>query len=254
MVENDKNPIQVADRLFGAVEYLAENGASSLMELANALSLNKSTMHRVLSSLEFMGYVTQDAQDGHYKLTFKIMRLAMQHMGQIDILEVVIPYLRKLMRETGETVHFVRREGMDAVYIHKVESNKNSIQMVSRIGYHIPLYRSGVGKAILATFGDSKIRKIWDKSEIVAMTPYTITEWDAFMAEIQAIRERGYALDNEENETGVRCIAVALELPDEMEEYALSISAPIGRMTDERIKELEGMILKVKEEINKEFE
>jgi len=88
--------------------------------------------------------------NGRYEPTFKVVDIANRIMGKVDIVQIVRPYLRKLMEATGETVHFVERDGIDAVYIDKVESLNNGIQMVSRIGSRIPLYCSGVGKAMVA--------------------------------------------------------------------------------------------------------
>ena len=218
-----KNPIQVAGRLFRTLELLAETGSAGLMELSSSLELNKTTAHRVLNSLIYMGYARQNPVSGKYEPTFKIVDMANKIMAKVDIVQTVRPYLRKLMEATGETVHFVERDGIDAVYIDKVESLNNGIQMVSRIGSRIPLYCSGVGKAMVAGMDEWEIEEIWNNSEIVRLTPFTVTDYDDFKAELQEIRERGYALDNEENETGVRCIACSLKEPMGSARHAFSI-------------------------------
>lgn len=244
-----KNPIQVAGRLFGALEFLADAGSAGLMEVSEALGLNKTTAHRVLNSLIYMGYAKQNAVNGRYEPTFKVVDIANRIMGKVDIVQIVRPYLRKLMEATGETVHFVERDGIDAVYIDKVESLSNGIQMVSRIGSRIPLYCSGVGKAMVAEMDGWEIEEIWNNSEIIRLTPYTITDHDDFKMELDEIRRRGYALDNEENETGVRCIACSLKEPAGGARHAFSISAPVSRMDNDRIRELADSVLKVREEI-----
>lgn len=148
-------------------------------------------------------------------------------------------------------MHLVRREGTEAVYIDKVESTVSSIRMVSRVGNRIPLYCSGVGKALLAELPDSEIEDIWNSSEIVSLTPYTVTKLPDLMERIATVRKVGYAMDDEENEEGVRCIAVSI--PDYHKEpvYALSISAPVSRMTDARIAELSVDVLAFKKELEK---
>ena len=245
----DKNPIQVADRLFGALELLAENGDAGVMEVSTALGLNKSTAHRVLNSLIYMGYARQNEETGRYEPSLKVVDLANQVMKHVDIVQVVRPYLRKLMELTDETVHFVERDGTDAVYIDKVESYRNGIQMVSRIGSRIPLYCSGVGKAIAAELDEHEVEEIWNRSRILPLTPYTITDFEAFRRELSEIRERGYALDNEENENGVRCIAVRLKDYTGSVKYAFSISAPVSRMDNERIRQLAGYVLEIKDQV-----
>ncbi len=253
----DKNPIQVAGRLFGALEYLAEHGACGLTELADALDLNKSTTHRIVSSLQYMGYVKQDTAGDKYEVTLKLVELSNHIIGKIDIIDLVRPKLRQLMERTGETVHFVRLEGSDVVYIDKVEANQNMVRMVSQIGSRIPFYRSGVGKAMAAQMRPERVKQLWGQCTIERMTPYTITNLEDFMDALEEVRRKGYALDNEENETGVRCIAVALNVHDTPSaedtepEYAISISVPINRMDNDRIRELSGYILSTKQDIEK---
>ncbi len=240
--KEEKNPIQVADRLFQAMETLASDGAMGLLELSNKLELNKSTTHRVLNSLIYMGYVRQDKETSKYSLSFKICGISSQLLTQIDIVSIARPLLKQLSSEIGETIHLVQRDGNQAVYIDKVESFSNSIRMASKVGYTVPLYCSGVGKALLAQMSDKKIKKIWKSSEIKTLTEHTITDFDTFMNEIAHIRELGYALDNQENELGVRCLAHSFKSFDGKNTYAISISAPIDRMTDSRIMELRDIV------------
>ncbi len=244
----EKNPIQVADRLFLTLELLCENAPMGLMEISTALGLNKSTTHRILNSLIYMQYVRQE-NSGKYSPTFKIVELAGKITSKVDIVHIIRPYLRKLMEMTGETVHLVEIDGTNAVYIDKVDSYANSIQMVSRIGRRIPLYCSGVGKALLAHMSDSEIHEIWEQSIIIQMTPHTITDFDSFMKELMEIRACGYAMDNEENEIGVRCVAASLEDLTHKAKYAFSISAPVLRMNSERTQQLAKDVLKIKKEM-----
>ena len=247
----DKNPIQVAGRLFGTLEYLAENGPSGLKDIAAAQDLNKSTAHRILTSLQYMGYVEQNPADEKYQATWKIVNLSSQIRQRYDIIEEARPYLVKLMEATGETVHFVMRSGTEAVYIDKVESHQNAVQMVSTIGSRIPLYCSGVGKAMLAVLPAEEAKHLWEESHIERRTSSTITRYDQFERELNRIRKRGYAIDDEENEQGVRGCAAALCREDGRADYAFSISAPINRMSDERIEEVSRLILSTKTEMQK---
>ena len=248
-MEESKNPIQVADRLFGAMEYLADHESASLMEVAEHLELNKSTAHRVLMSLSYMGYVSQNKVDGRYELTYKVVEVARKLMQDSSVVRRVHPYLQQLMRETGETVHLVQRDGSDVLYIDKVEATGPHFKMGSSIGSRIPMYCSGVGKAIAATLSDPEVEEIWAGSDIKNHTSYTITDYSEFQKTLAEVKTRGYALDNEENETGIRCIAVSLPLAGSTAEYAFSISAPIGRMPNSRIAELSVFMLETKKQI-----
>lgn len=248
-IREEKNPIQVADRLFLTMETLAQKGPMGLIELSNQMELHKSTVHRLLNSLIYMGYTRQDLETGKYSLTFKLLELSNQLLAHVDVIEIVRPYLKKLMRQTGETVHFVQKDGNYAVYIDKVESDQNSVRMVSKVGSRIPLYCSGVGKTMAAQMTEEQVRKMWAKSSIHALTPHTIVDCDEYLKTLEEVREKGYALDNEENELGVRCIAAGVTDYKGRPKYAFSISAPVSRMDDQRVEELAYYVLKMKEEI-----
>lgn len=244
-----KNPIQVSERIFHTIECLAQNGAMGLQELSTALDLNKSTVHRILNSLICMDYVRQDPETVKYSLSFKICGLSNQILSQNSMIDIARPFIKELSANSGETVHLVQLDGINATYIDKVEASQNSVRMISMVGKSIPLYCSGVGKAILADMPDTKIESIWKQSFIQQLTEHTVTRFVDFMNLIEETRRSGYALDNEENEIGVRCIAVSLKGYNGKSTYAISISAPKDRMSDARILQLREMILKTKHQI-----
>lgn len=244
-----KNPIQVSERIFHTIEYLAQSGPTGLQDLSNELDLNKSTVHRILNSLICMDYVRQDAETSKYSLSFKFCKISNQILSQNNMIDIARPYIKQLAESSGETVHLVQMDNIHAVYIDKVESPRNSVRLVSMVGKSIPLYCSGVGKAMLADMPDEKIHSIWEQSEIRKITEYTVTDFAKFQELIQDVRRNGYSLDNEENEAGVRCIAVSLKNFQGKPFYAISISAPKDRMDDSRIQELKKLILDTKEKI-----
>lgn len=250
---NEKNPIQVADRIFDVIESLSANGPTGLMELSTSLSLNKSTVHRILNSLIYMGYVKQDPSSAKYSLTFKIWEIASQLLTQIDIVDIAKPHLKDLVKQTGETVHLVQIDGLRAIYIDKVESYNNSVRLVSKVGKSIPLYCSGVGKALLSQMSEQEVQKIWESSTIQPLTNHTNVDYDKFLLKLEECRTKGYALDDEENEIGVRCIAACIKDYKGKPKYAFSISAPAGRMSDERIVELAKSVLDTKAKLEAEW-
>ncbi len=247
------NPIQSAQRIFDVLETLALMGPMGLMELSERLSLHKSTVHRLLLSLIYMGYATQE-ESGKYKLTFKIVELSEKILSKVDIASLVHPLLAGLANSCRETVHFVQRRGMEVFYLDKIAPlypQESAIRMASQVGLARPLYCSAVGKAILAELGEAEVKYIWSNSLIEKKTEHTITSYVELQKELNQIRQLGYALDNEENEIGVRCIAACVHNPKGEANNAFSISAPAGRMTDERILELAKDVLKTKIEIQK---
>lgn len=249
-----KNPVQSAERIFGVLETLAEFGPIGLMELSTRLGLHKSTVHRLLLSLICMGYVIQEEESGKYKLTFKVVELSEKVLSKVDIVSVVHPLIAELANDSRETVHFVQRRGMDVFYLDKVAPlypHESSIRMASQVGLLRPLYCSAVGKAILAEMKKEEVVYIWNNSLIEKKTEHTITTLPELQKELNDIRKNGYALDNEENELGVRCIAACVRNHNGQPNNAFSISAPAGRMTEDRITTLAKDILKTKATIQK---
>ena len=161
--------------------------------------------------------------------------------------------MERLSDLSGEAVHLVQREGNNILYIYKIEAKIGTIRMVSHVGMIHPMYCSGVGKAIMATLPETEVRKIWNESIIEKKTEKTITNFAQMQETLVKIKENGYALDDEENEKGVRCIAACLRGYQKEVKYAFSISGPTSRMTRERVRELSVDVLKVQEELSREL-
>lgn len=242
----NKNPILVADKLFAILELLAQQGAMSLSEIKEHTGLNKSTIHRVLTSLSFLGYVHQFEENGKYELTLKVLFLSNRLIDSDHIISICKPYIQKLCYTSGETVHMVQMEGSEAVYVYKEESFQNNIQLVSRVGTRIPLYCSGVGRAMLADMSENQVEEIWNISQIKKHTDKTITSLDKLQKCLKDVQKQGYALDDEEHELGVRCVAVSIPDLNPSVKYAISISAPAIRMPKDRCVELSRQLLEVK--------
>ncbi|MCR5323240.1 MAG: IclR family transcriptional regulator [Lachnospiraceae bacterium] len=241
MENTTNNPIQSADRIFSILEALADRGSMRIIDLSELLGLHKSTVHRQLASLVSMGYVIHNEQSGEYSLTFKLVELSGKILKNMDILNLVRPYAEKLSEKCDETVHFVKRSGEVVLYLDKVEAQSvkmRSVRLSSQIGLSRPMYCSGVGKAIMAQLSDQEVTEIWNNSTIEKKTEKTITDLKTLKKELKETLKRGYALDNEENELGIRCIAVPVYDYRNQPIYAMSISTLVGRMPDDRLEEL----------------
>ena len=246
----ESSSVQSLDRAFDLLEILCRSrGGMTIGALSAETGLHKSTVHRLLSSMCARGYVQRDAATSIYRAGMRLCELGSYIVDNLDVVELARAPMEQLGLETNETVHLVMREEKDIVYIHKVESGRGAIRMFSRIGMRRPLYCTGVGKAILATWPDNEVRELWQDSDIQPWTEHTIVTEEAFLREIEWVRRLGYALDNEENELGVRCMAAALPDYSGRASYAISISAPITRMSDERIAALRGPLLTARDEI-----
>lgn len=248
-----KNPVQSAERIFQVMELLADQGEMGLMEISAALNLHKSTVHRLLMSLIYMGYAKQDENTQKYMLSYKVVSMAGKILDRMDILLVAKPYLEKLSDISGEAVHLVQREGNHILYIYKIEAKVGTIRMVSHVGMIHPMYCSGVGKAIMATLPEKEVRQIWNESIIEKKTDRTITDYNEMLKVLDGIKKCGYALDDEENEKGVRCIAACLRGYHNEVKYAFSISGPTSRMTRERVEELSVDVKKIQSSLSREL-
>lgn len=251
--KEEKNPVQSAERIFKILEMLADHGEMGLMEISAALSLHKSTVHRLLTSLIFMGYARQDEATQKYMLSYKLVSMAGKILGRTDILRAARPYLERLSDISGETVHLVQREGSNILYIYKIEAKVGTIRMVSHVGMVHPMYCSGVGKAIMAELSEREVRRIWNDSIIEKKTEKTITDFHKLCTVLEEVKRCGYALDDEENEEGVRCIAASLRGYGKEVRYAFSISGPVSRMTKERMEELSADVRRVQKELSGEL-
>ena len=171
----EKGGVQSVERIFQLIEHLAAHPTGvSLQRLAGETELAKSTVHRLLASLVGLGYVVQDEENGHYRLTLKMFELSSGIVDSMDIMGVAKAHLERLSQRTGEAVHLVIRDGRDIVYIYKTESGP--MRMSSRVGLRSPLYCTGVGKAILATLPGDELEDIWTHSNVQKLTDKTITD------------------------------------------------------------------------------
>ena len=232
----DKSGVQSVERIFQLIESLAAHPAGAgLQRLAQDTGLAKSTVHRLLASLVSLGYAAQD-ENGRYRLTLKMFELSSGIVNSMDIMDVAKVHLERLAQRTGEAVHLVIRDGQDIVYIYKTESGP--MRMSSRVGLRSPLYCTGVGKAILATLPADEVAQIWQHTTPQKLTAHTIVEFDALQAQLTEVRTNGYAIDDEENELGVRCVAVAIPGVGGRADSAFSISGLAPYMPPERIRRI----------------
>lgn len=230
--------VQSVDRALSILEVISDYSEGlGVTEISDKVGLHKSTVHRLLATLIYKGYVTQDSKTNKYMITLKLFELGNKKVEEMDILVISKPYIRELMTRVNEVVHLVIREGNEIVYVDKVEAN-NTIRMASTIGRRSPLYCTSVGKAILAQLSEEEIEEIWSSSKIEKLTKYTITNLYDMKEELEIVREQGYAVDDEENEMGVRCVGAPIFNIFGEVEGAISISGPTIRVTRDKVDEL----------------
>ncbi|HHY98032.1 MAG TPA: IclR family transcriptional regulator [Firmicutes bacterium] len=242
--QQNRNLVRSVAKCFAVLESLANHeGSMKLSELSKALGLPPSTTHRLVSSLMEIGYVTQDRETGEYMLGVKILFLAGVVLKRLDLRKIAYPFLEKLRDETGETANLVVLDSDEVLYIEKVES-RASIRAFSLIGRRAPVHATGVGKVILADMAWPEVVEILEKKGMPRLTSNTITDPKQFMKELNRVRLQGYALDREECEEGAICVAAPVRDHNGKTVAGMSISGPIGRLTEDRLPLLIQIVMK----------
>jgi IclR family acetate operon transcriptional repressor len=220
--------VQSIERAFDLLEMLADaDGALGLSELAAVSGLPLPTVHRLMRTLVNRGYVRQEASR-RYTLGSRLIRL-----GEISSRMLgtwLRPFLTQLVRTTGETANLAMLDGDEVVYIAQVPS-PHSMRMFTEPGRRVQPHCTAVGKALLAELPPGEARALLERDGMPAYTPATITDPDLLIAHLEVIRKQGFAVDEGEQEIGVRCFAVAV--PDAPGSLAISTSGPQARMTDD---------------------
>ncbi|HEU5352225.1 MAG TPA: IclR family transcriptional regulator [Terracidiphilus sp.] len=226
--------VQALDRAFAVLELLGESEtALGLAQVASSLQLHKSTAHRFLMVLE-RHHVVERTSNGKFRLGLRLFDLGNRAIEQYDLRDRAQPHLRRLVAETEETAHLCILEQSRVIYIDKIEPTR-SVRMITRIGSSNPVHCTSVGKAILAFLPEERITEIIRKTRFERFTQRTIASADALRAEIEKTRRRGYAVDDEELEEGLRCIAVPLLDAQRLPVAAVSVSGPSFRVTAQKL-------------------
>lgn len=246
--------IQSVERALKIMEILAEYpDGLGVTELSLKLDVAKSTAHRLLNTLLTYNYISKDVKSDNYILGTQILLIANQVLENLSIVEIAKNEINKLSSITNETVHLCLFDKDEVVYIDKVESNQ-TIRMHSRIGTRSLMHCTGVGKAILAFLDKEEAEAILLRKGMKAFTDQTITTLDQMWKELEEISKRGFALDNIENEEGIRCVAAPIFDHNKKPIAAISISGPSTRVTfDKAYNELSTFVMETAKSISYEL-
>ncbi|MGX2975090.1 IclR family transcriptional regulator [Ursidibacter arcticus] len=204
-----------------------------LAKLAEIAVLNKSTVHRLLQGLQSEGFIQPASTSGSYRLTAKCLSIGYKTLSSLNIINIAAPYLEKLNLMLGETINFSKRENDHAIMIYKLEPTTGMMRTRSYIGQNLQLYCSAMGKLYLAYETNSQyLQQYWEthQAEIQQLTTNTITTLDAMEKELSEIRISQFAMDREENELGVVCVACPIFDINNEVKYAISISMSIHKL------------------------
>jgi IclR family transcriptional regulator, KDG regulon repressor len=246
--------VQVLDRAFAILDALAEKKGSlaRVAELSKHLKLDKSTVYRLLKVLERNEYVERDPSDGNFRLGAKILHLAALAMADVDVTQASQPYLEKLVSLTGETAHLGVLRNSQIISVAVALGSMN-LRMGVSVGGNSPIHCTALGKAILAFVPRDECLSIIEGIRFASLTSRTITKKSALVKELQSVRERGYSIDNEEFEPGLKCIGAPVRNNSGKVIGAISVAGPAFRMTEPNMARLSGNLIQTANELSEEL-
>lgn len=217
----------------------ASTNTVSVTELADELGIDKSSASRLVQTLANHGYAEQDAQSRRYRLGPQVVRLSRSLLTRMPLRNEADPFLHNLVNRTGECAHLAILAQNQALYIDQVESPA-SLRVTTGVGTLAPLHCTALGKSLLAFGTDAAI-----PAELQAFTPRTITDTETLRRHLEQVRQQGYAVDDEEYDIGVRCVAAPVFDYRGKTVGAIGVSGPAGRMTLDRMAEFAAVVEEV---------
>jgi DNA-binding IclR family transcriptional regulator len=218
------------------IDAVAEAGSAGIRELSSITGFPPSTIHRIVATLVQKHYFQQDPVTKRYSLSFRFLELGSRVQQQTHLTSIARPHLERLMAETRESINLAVQDGDSAVYLDIVQSSYAMLQFFTRPGARVPLYATGVGKLFLSRMSASDLEAYLQRVALTSFTPYTLTEKDKIIQELNQIRTRGFAVDNEEMEAGVRCVAALIIDYSGRPAASVSITGAAMRVTPDRIE------------------
>jgi IclR family KDG regulon transcriptional repressor len=253
---NDTSGVAAAERTMLILEHLSQHDYINLEDLSKECDLPKATLYRFLQTLTNLGYIRR-RDDDKYSLTLRMFSVGSNSLGHSDLITIARPVAEELSRITGETVHIGILEKTRAVYVLKIESS-HTIRMYSRLGKHIPLYCTAIGKLFLSEMNTedfnaylSEVMK--NKTELKRYTPKTLVTKKTLLEELKEVKSLGYARDKEEHEEGITCLGAPIYDLDGNIAAAISVSFPLFRFDATRLEEYAQAVKNAGEEISRNF-
>lgn len=223
----------------------------SLSKIAISLGLPKSTVHRLLSTLESRNFIRQDLDTEVYKLGFMTLNMSTAFLAGFDIITEARPTLERLNKEWDETLHLgvIDEAGKNVIYIMKIDSTK-TVRMVSQIGKVVPIHCTALGKAYLSCFDNNLIMKKMSNYDFKRFSPQSITKLDKFIREIELTRQRGFSTDFGENDYDVFCVGAPIYNYKKEPLAAISLSMPSDRFDEKKLQAYGDSLLNATQEIS----
>lgn len=248
--EDKNNNIQSVERVALILNCFLETEELGITEIAQKAKLNKSTAFGLINTMESIGFLTQNPQTKRYRLGIKLFTLGNLVQRRLDIRNEARTYCESLSEKYNATVHLAEVYGKSLIYIDKV-NKPDSVIVYSYLGKSAPLYCTGVGKAILAYLPEEEINEYVDSADFKSYTPYTIMSKEELYKVLSEVRSKGYAIDNQEIEEGLRCIAAPIFNYNHKPIAAISIANSISKITTDQIPYMAEEVMEAANKISK---
>lgn len=240
--------VQALERGLNLLAIIAEADGLSLTSVAQRAGIAPSTAHRILATLKAGGFVHCDDSRGGYLIGVQAFRVGSAFLRNRKLVDVGRSVMRRLLEATGETVNMAIEIESQVVFILQMESH-HAIRAFHRPGARGPMHASSLGKAMLAALTDEAISQRLHRTGMPRFTEWTIVDPDALLADIATVRKRGWAVDDQEQSEGMRCVGAAVYNEHGEVLGAISVSGPAVRVTEERLGELGPMVKRAAAEI-----
>ncbi len=228
-------PVPSVHRAFRLLEILSDSlGGLGVSELARRTGWPKSSIHNILVTLAQDGFVAQDPESGRYRMTVKLFSISGSVVERIDIRVIAHPFLVELAEATGETVNLGIMDGAQAIYVDAI-TGPSAIRANTWPGKRLPIHRTALGKALVAELPDDQLVAIVKETGLKRSTPNTHTKLRDLKLDLERIRRLGYAVDDEEDQIGMRCVGVAIRDYRGLATAAISVTGLARRLPMERI-------------------
>ena len=229
--------VPAVERALDILEYLNRVGEASFTEIYTSLGLPKSSAYQILYSLEERGYLRHAGDSSNYVLGLKLFEMGNKAVSQVDIRSEAMPVLRELVDQTNETCNLGVLDGTEGVYLAKMEGTR-PVRLNSWEGKRMALHCTAIGKALMAWQDAQSLNQLLERLQLVRATEHTITDRQKFLDNLKLVRQRGWALDDQENESHIRCVAAPIHDINGEVQAAISVSGLANQFDGEYLLEV----------------
>ena len=238
MAETDSSPATAVERALNILEHVANRrDGFTNSEISHKLAIPKSSASYILRTLERRGYLRRDSASGRYRLGLKILSLGEDAQANLDIADVALPFMRSLVERAHLTAHLAVLDQGEAVYIEKVDA-PGFFKVNTWVGRRMYLHSTSVGKALLAWLPKQEMEAIVRQQGMKKRTPKTIHTASRLLADLELVREQGYAVDDEENSLGARCLGAPIFDAGGSVTAALGVSGTLTQVDEENLPKI----------------